>query len=153
MPLGLPLQPRHSGTVVQRSDFAARASQRTGLVMTWILLGFPLLHSQRLKIATSPSPSALYSVGAVLNDKTGSFVAFHFKVCCPQKISNSDTTQLLGIDVGTGGHWGHAPPRFCNEQRSALFIFRKCPFFLKEKVPSKCRAPPPSSRCFLRICY
>ena len=53
------------------------------------------------------------------------------------------------IDVGTGGHWGHVPPRFCNKQRSALLIFRKSPLFLKKKVPSKCRAPP-SLRCFLR---
>ena len=37
------------------------------------------------------------------------------------------------------GHWGHVPPRFCKKQRSVLFIFRKCPCFFKEKVPSKCR--------------
>ena len=48
---------------------------------------------------------------------------------------------LHGIDVETRGHWGHVPPRFCNKQRSARSIFRKCPFFLKEKVPSMCRAP------------
>ena len=53
------------------------------------------------------------------------------------------------IDVGTGGTGGTCPPRFFNKQRSALFIFRKCPLFLKKKVPSKFRAPP-SFRCFLR---
>eukprot|EP00112_Aurelia_sp_Birch-Aquarium-sp1_P013318 Seg282.14 transcript_id=Seg282.14/GoldUCD/mRNA.D3Y31 product="hypothetical protein" protein_id=Seg282.14/GoldUCD/D3Y31 len=53
-------------------------------------------------------------------------------------------------DVGTGGHWGHVPPpRFCNKQRSALFIFRKCPFRVMKKVPLKCGAPP-SLNCFLR---
>ena len=45
------------------------------------------------------------------------------------------------IDIGTGGHWEHVPPKFCNKQRSAHFIFRKCPLFHKEKLPSKCRAP------------
>ena len=48
-----------------------------------------------------------------------------------------------------GGTGGTCPPRFCNKQRSALFISRKCLLFIKEKVPSKCRAPP-SLRCFLR---
>ena len=41
------------------------------------------------------------------------------------------------------------PPRFSNKQRSAIFIFRKCPLFLKNKMPSKCSIPP-SLRCFLR---
>ena len=40
-----------------------------------------------------------------------------------------------------GGDWGHVPPRFCSKQRSALYVLRKCPFFLKEKVPLKRRAP------------
>ena len=48
------------------------------------------------------------------------------------------------IDVGARGHWGTCPPRFCNKQRSALSIFRKCPVFRNEKVPSKRRAPPPN---------
>ena len=30
-------------------------------------------------------------------------------------------------DVGTGGHWGHVPPRFCNKQK-VPFWFTKCPF-------------------------
>ena len=51
-----------------------------------------------------------------------------------------------------GGALGaRTPPRFCNEQRSALFISRKCPLSLKKKVPSECRAPP-SLKCFLRPC-
>ena len=43
-----------------------------------------------------------------------------------------------------------APPRFCNKQRSALFVFRKCPLFLKEKsvlevpCPSKVEMLPTS---------
>ena len=50
-----------------------------------------------------------------------------------------------------GGTGGSAPPRFCNKQRSVLFIFRKCPFFLKEKVPSKHRDLS-NLRGFLRPC-
>ena len=45
------------------------------------------------------------------------------------------------IDVGTGGHWGHVLPKFWNKQRSALFIFRNCPLFLRKKVPPRCCAP------------
>ena len=49
--------------------------------------------------------------------------------------------KLPFIDLGTGGHRGHMPPRFGSKQRNALVIFRKCPLFLREKEPSKCRAP------------
>ena len=46
------------------------------------------------------------------------------------------------MDVGTGLHWGHVPPpRFRDKQGSGLFVFRKCPLFLKEKVLSNCYAP------------
>ena len=55
------------------------------------------------------------------------------------------------IDEGTRGHWGYVPPRFCNKQRSALFIVRKCPLFLKEESALKVSCPP-SLRCFLRPC-
>ena len=41
--------------------------------------------------------------------------------------------KVLVIDEGAGGTLGHVPPRFCNKQRSALFIFRKCSFFVKER--------------------
>ena len=34
---------------------------------------------------------------------------------------------MMNIDVGTGGVLGARPPRFCNKQRSSLFIFSKCP--------------------------
>ena len=54
------------------------------------------------------------------------------------------------IDVGTGGTGSTCPPRFCNKQRSALFIFRKCPFFLGKKCPQN--VMPPSLRCFLHPC-
>ena len=40
---------------------------------------------------------------------------------------------------GTGGT---CAPRFCNKQKSALFMFRNCPFSLIKKVPLKYRAPP-----------
>ena len=48
------------------------------------------------------------------------------------------------------GHWGHVPPRFCNKQRSFLFLFRKCPLFLKERYPRS--VVPPSFKCFLCPC-
>ena len=55
---------------------------------------------------------------------------------------------IMDIDVGTGGHWGHVPPRFCNKQRSALFTLKNAPFFLrKSALEVSC---PPSFRCFLR---
>ena len=54
------------------------------------------------------------------------------------------------IDVGTGGTGGTCPQdfAFCNEQRSALLIFRKCPTFHKEKSALKVSCLP-SLRCFL----
>ena len=58
-----------------------------------------------------------------------------------QILSRQSLIYSLCIDLGARGHWGHVPPRFCNEQRITLFIFRKCPHFLKENGPSKCRAP------------
>ena len=46
------------------------------------------------------------------------------------------------MDVGAEGHWGHvSPPRFCSKQKSARLFSGNAPFFLKEKVPSKRRAP------------
>ena len=42
--------------------------------------------------------------------------------------------------------------RFCNKQRSAPFIFRKCPFFTSGKSALKVSCPPLSLRCFLRSC-
>ena len=45
------------------------------------------------------------------------------------------------IDVGTGGHWGHVPPRLCNKQRSALFLFRKFRLLLKEKSALEVTCP------------
>ena len=56
----------------------------------------------------------------------------------------------LGIDVGTRGHWGQAPPRFCNKQRSALFIHKNASFFLRKRCPRS--DVPPSLRYFLRPC-
>ena len=47
------------------------------------------------------------------------------------------------------GHWGHVPPRFCNKQRCALFLFRECPLFVKENGALEVSCPP-SLRCFLR---
>ena len=58
--------------------------------------------------------------------------------------------QLGSRDIVTGGTRGTYPPRFCNKQRSVIFIFRKCTLFLRKKVPSKCCAPP-SLTCFLRL--
>ena len=45
------------------------------------------------------------------------------------------------IDVGTRGHWGTCPPRFCKKQRSALFNFRKCPIFSRRKLPLEVLCP------------
>ena len=64
---------------------------------------------------------------------------------------------VSGVDDLDGHHrrrnrgalGARVPQIFCDKQRSALLIFRKCPPFLKKIVPSKCCAPP-SLRCFLR---
>ena len=43
------------------------------------------------------------------------------------------------IDVGTGWHWGHVPPpRFCNKQRSGLFILENGPLFGKSALKASC---------------
>ena len=45
-----------------------------------------------------------------------------------------DTSALVSKhSIGTGRHWRHVPPRFCNKQRCAIFIFRICCLYLKEK--------------------
>ena len=49
---------------------------------------------------------------------------------------------------GVTGGGGTCPPRFCNKQRSALFVFRKFPLSLMEK--SFLEGPSPRLRCFLR---
>ena len=47
-------------------------------------------------------------------------------------VKRQKSYETKGRDVGTGEHWGYVPPRFCNKQRSALFIYRKCPLYLKD---------------------
>ena len=47
------------------------------------------------------------------------------------------STQILRIDIRTGGTLGHMPPRFCNKQRSAHFVLRQCPLSLRKNVPLK----------------
>ena len=49
-----------------------------------------------------------------------------------------------------GALGARAPQRFCNKQRSSLFIFQNIPFFLRKKCPRS--VVPPSLRCFLRPC-
>ena len=41
---------------------------------------------------------------------------------------------FMNADVGTKGGTGKRAPRFRNEQRSALFMFRNAPFFLRKNV-------------------
>ena len=53
----------------------------------------------------------------------------------------------LLIEVGTRGHRGHVPPRFCNKQRSVFFILENAPFFVRKKCPRS--VVPLSLRCFL----
>ena len=48
---------------------------------------------------------------------------------------------LSSIDIGAGGTGGMCPLRFCNKQRSALFI-QKMPLFLKEKRALEMSCPP-----------
>ena len=48
---------------------------------------------------------------------------------------------------------GTSTPRVCNKQRSALFIFGKWPFFLKEKVPSKRRSLPSKFECSTSLVF
>ena len=83
------------------------------------------------------------------NEKHSAGASFYFLVI--QKVSGTyifqvfdkifQTSKIAFIDVGTAGYWGHVPPRFCNKQRSALFIFRKCPIFLKEKSALEVSCP------------
>ena len=50
----------------------------------------------------------------------------------------------IAIDVrnrGGGALGTRTPPRFCNKQRSALFPFRKCPFFSKGKSALEASCP------------
>ena len=51
--------------------------------------------------------------------------------------------KVFNIDVGSGVYWGHVPPKFRNEQRSALFIVRKCPFFFRKTCPRSRLIMPP----------
>ena len=45
-------------------------------------------------------------------------------------------------DVGTGRHWGHVPPQDFAINKEVPFSFlENAFFFLRKKVPSKCRAP------------
>ena len=54
--------------------------------------------------------------------------------------------------VGTGGSTGGTCfPSVC-KKRNVLLSFRKCPFVSRKYLPSKCIAPPPNLRCFLRPC-
>ena len=56
------------------------------------------------------------------------------------RAKNHSIYQILWHRLSSQGALGGS--RFCNNQRSALFIFRKCPLFLKEKVPSRLRCRP-----------
>ena len=48
------------------------------------------------------------------------------------RVAERSTDFLAIIEVGTRG--ARVPPRFCNRQRSVLFIFKKIPLFLKESA-------------------
>ena len=44
-------------------------------------------------------------------------------------------------DVGTGEHWGHVPQDFAVNKEVPFLFLENASFFLRNKVPSKCRAP------------
>ena len=105
--------------------------------------GWPWIDARIRSPPTSASDAAQYS-------------ARHCLILIPMTISLYSSQTLFYLVLyksynilqrrrNRGALWARAP-RFCNKQRSALIMFRNCPFSLIKKPSLKCRAPPKFER-------